>query len=148
MNGLPLHVRNSFPAVLSYRAGIDKKLFDNMIDSFVNGFGPGPYRKCLEANYEKEYHRRLGIFLSTHHEIKRILPNHNAPVFSEFGDPNGYDGHVPSVSYLIKMFIRYVESIRTYLDKEIMKLSGKILKGDQKKMVSFGALSILLTLIK
>ena len=50
--------------------------------------------------------------------------------FSDFGDKNGYGGYIPSPQYFRSFYTSYTEEIRHLLDKQMMVLDAKYLKGD------------------
>ena len=71
-----------------------------------------------------KYHSKLIVFLSTRTVFS---PKEQ---FSEVGDRMGYCGFVPSEGYLRDVYNKFMEARRDLYDKEMMKISGNILKGD------------------
>lgn len=54
----------------------------------------------------------------------------NLVPFSAFGDKSRYNGFVPTATYLRTVYTSMMDDLRPLIDKEMMVLGGKILKGD------------------
>eukprot|EP00158_Paraphelidium_tribonemae_P000260 Partr_v1_DN20651_c0_g1_i1_m38014 putative NA len=57
---LPPWVQSLFPAYLTHRSGLDKRVVRLMMSAFDEGFGPGPLAEYLRECHHEEYdYRRL-----------------------------------------------------------------------------------------
>ena len=98
--------------------------------SFVNGMGAHQFRKSLASNYMREYHEHLLKFLSLTHSLKeKGIDPISFGQFSRFDDPTGYLGKIPSSTFLRDIYISFMDGHRDNMDRQLMKISGRILKG-------------------
>ena len=113
---------------MSHKSGLDLKLLNLLRGCFANGLGPDPFSKMLGEFQNRHYHGSLIKYLDRYkflHSRGAILPS-----LEEFGSPKDHDVAVPSASYLSNCYCNFVELKRSHFDKEIMKLSGDVLKAD------------------
>lgn len=63
----------------------------------------------------------------------------NLPKFSEFNDPEGYQGNIPSATLIRECFLGYFEAyMEEFYDKYMRSLSGNVLSSDHTfKVASF-----------
>lgn len=78
----------------------------------------------------KGYQPRLGEFVIKNKEAE-------CPKFSSFSDPSGYGGMYPSRSYIMARFVDLVDAKRPYLDSEVQRRHGQLLKIDASHKVTF-----------
>jgi hypothetical protein len=123
------HISEEFPCYLSSRAGLDKELFDNIVDNAVKGIGPGAMAETIERKHAARWQAKEIKWLG-HVRARRKLP---AGPFDEQDIPveeiekcpeyksDEMGGVSPSASYLIHMFCRETERLRGYFDAECIK---------------------------
>ena len=134
---LPLHLRIAFPAYLTHKAGISKALGDVIPPCVQNSVGPKRFAKILRELHTLRHARLEYQYLCAiklrQQQAQRTLDSFYTPAlrpFSSFGDKQGYAGYVPSATYLLKVYTSMIDELRPLLDKQVMLLDGKILKGD------------------
>ncbi|KAG2221923.1 hypothetical protein INT45_013259 [Circinella minor] len=83
-------------------------------------------RPCFQSAMGLE--RLHDLLQELHHFRSGVSQSH--PPFSNFDDPLGYAGYVPSATYLRMIYTAIVDQLRLFMDKEMMVLDGVVLKGD------------------
>lgn len=137
---MPSHFQLEFPALLTHRSGLDLTLINLMRTCFVNGFGPDLFKKLIRENHVRSYHEKMLKYLSKFQAYmndpskKSIIDKYRKPdaekVLSSFPSFKASGGAKPSTSYFTSVYCQHIESLRGYMDGEIMKLSGEALKAD------------------
>lgn len=132
LKALPNNLHLNFPAILTYRIGIDKLLVDLMRSLFDGGIKPNRFRQIINELHHKE-HMRLAIT----HESKRknidsyFRSNQNEhKLFSSFYDKKHYNSFVPTRQFFSKIYANFMNSMRKYLDNDVKKVGGDILHID------------------
>jgi Domain of unknown function (DUF6729) len=132
---LPRHIQESFPAILTARAAVDKDLLSLMRTCFATRFGPEPFAALMsEMRHLDHAHREL-LYLAA----ASIYPNSGQLLepFSEFGDKTRYAGTTPSKHYYKAVFVEWMRLHRPYFDRVVASLPGDIIKGDHTFGVSY-----------
>eukprot|EP00158_Paraphelidium_tribonemae_P005263 Partr_v1_DN27252_c1_g3_i5_m38927 putative NA len=130
---LPPWVQSLFPAYLTHRSGLDKKLVRLMMSAFDEGFGPGPLAEYIrECHYEEYDFRRVRYY-----DFLVEMPSfrEHAERFTEFDNQRGYCGHVPCSSYLSQAYQTIVAEMEDIMDEEMVKRDGRILSGDHSHKI-------------
>ena len=122
-----------FPAYLTKKAGLDKKVIKMMRPLFVSGLRPEQFSNMLRELHtlrHAEEHLRYEQQLSRRRKLRTIDFNgDNPPLFSEFGDKKLYNGLVPGPKYYQKVFCDIAETTKNFMDlllKSIPSLQGSI----------------------
>ncbi|KAG6818808.1 hypothetical protein H0H93_001463 [Arthromyces matolae] len=124
---LPRHVQESFPAYITARAAIDKKLMGVMRTLFASRFGPEPFASLLGEMRHLQHARLELTYLAT----CATMPHQAPPVaFSSFDDRNRYAGTHPSLNWCKSIFVEWMRAHRVFLNRVMASLPGQILKGD------------------
>jgi len=117
--------------------GVDKfvqKLQENHLNKYL----------MLQKRYYEHYFKYKELNLSTTSStitsfFQSNSRQNNLPQFSEFEDPNGYQGSVPSATLVRECFLEYFENnMEAFCDKWMRSLSGQVLSSDHTfKIASF-----------
>lgn len=122
MATLPRWLQLAFPAVLSRRAGISKRLMAILRSSNQDKMGPAGIRALLLEQHTLKYNRLLLQYLEAAAEVYRdnragqttieasFSLNISIPEFGHFGDKERYNGSVPTESYLTEMLNKVIEA--------------------------------------
>lgn len=149
---LPEHLQDEFPAILTHRSGISKKLAKIQRILIQNSIGPSKLSKILRElhvlkfdNLQHQY-LRAALYYKSNTNLTRGVSN-DIQDFCKFDDPNGYAGHVPSANFLSYVYTTVLSSFKPAMDRQTSMLSGEILKGDHsfkliKKIAKLGSESI------
>eukprot|EP00158_Paraphelidium_tribonemae_P005262 Partr_v1_DN27252_c1_g3_i4_m38925 putative NA len=124
---LPPWVQSLFPAYLTHRSGLDKKLVRLMMSAFDEGFGPGPLAEYIrECHYEEYDFRRVRYY-----DFLVEMPSfrEHAERFTEFDNQRGYCGHVSCSLYLSQAYQTIIAEMDDIMDEEMVKRDGRILLG-------------------
>ena len=123
---------------MAHRSGISTVVSDIFGPCMQNSVGPKRFQKVLRELHKLKHARsefqylNAAIFRGENPEINQYFANHNViRAFSDFDDKNGYGGFIPSSQYFRPFYTSYTEEIRHLLDKQIMVLDAKYLKGDR-----------------
>ena len=140
MDSLPYHIQSIFPAILTHRGGISRQLADLLRPCFQNAMGPERLHDLLQELHHLRYSRLQLTYLTSIDYQQQHAPqlsffggsggNQSHPSFSNFDDPLGYAGYVPSATYLRMIYTAIMDQLRLFMDKEMMVLDGVVLKGD------------------
>lgn len=118
---IPDGIGEQFPAVLTYRSGLDKKVIRLLRPLLDHGMRPEAISNLLlelhSLKYTDEYQRREQQL----RRKKSLLPHVEAKMFSSFDEMNGYAGKVPTGRYLTGVYKKYQASIKDHLDREVKK---------------------------
>lgn len=138
MATLPRWLQLSFPADLSCRAGLSKSVVTHLRVANQHKMGPSGVRAFLVEAHTLRYNRLLLQYLETALEVYRgnkagqttieasFALNMTIPEFGHFGDPQRYNGSVPSDRYLTEMYNRAVEA-----DEAVANQHTSLLAPDQ-----------------
>ena len=129
---LPYNKGNVFPAILTWRAGVDKKLTIKLRQDVDQGKGFDRISKdLLEMHTERYTDSHLEYENSIKERIDGNFDNgKHYQRFSAFGDKKLYRGLVPDGHYLQHVFELDHESIRSHLTKEVKKRGASTLHWD------------------
>ncbi|KAG2216108.1 hypothetical protein INT45_001912 [Circinella minor] len=119
--------------------GVSKTVGDLLRPCMQNSVGPKRFQKILRELHKLKHARSEFQYLNA--AMFRIesptidqyfISNSNNVLcsFSDFDDKNGYDGFIPSPQYFHSFYTSYTEEIRHLLDKQMLALDAKYLKGD------------------
>lgn len=168
LTGLPWHVQRSFPFLFTHRAGIETSLFQDLISLMETSSGIAGFRKIMKERYMLRYTHLELSFLSFLMEFKRkatlrgtqllfgekvMRPTllNSSHFFSEFKDPNGYYGQIPSRKHLFLQYFNfnYLEKFlrsliildslkrkKAYYQLEMQRRGGKVLMVDDSFKIS------------
>jgi hypothetical protein len=104
MMQLPRHILEVFPAILTKKSAIDKKVLTHLMEDMSKGIGHARTMTSLNAVYAKEYMIAHNSYLSFCHDKmsgKRRLGLEVPPPiqFSAFNDKRGWGGVLVSSMY-------------------------------------------------
>ncbi len=135
---LPPEWQHAFPAVLTKRSGIDKKVLFNLRASIAEGMGPEPFYRILKENHMRRYYQLQISFMSNlYAKLKAGSVITLKPKYPEFHDNNGYGGFYPSSRYLVNVYTMLILMHEPSLLGQIAKASGKVLKIDFSHKVTY-----------
>ena len=119
---LPDGTGDEFPAVLTYRSGLDKMLFNLMRPCFDKGLRPHALSDTLvelhSKNYTDDYiksERLLSKKLALNVDLSSVV------MFSRFSDKSQYDGLIPTGKYLSSVYNKHGKSLRQHYGREVKK---------------------------
>ena len=134
---LPKFLQCQYPGYMTHRSGISKIVGDLLRPCMQNSVGPKRFQKILRELHKLKHARsefqylNAAIFRGGNPAISQYFTNYNViRAFSDFDDKNGYGGFIPSPQYFRSFYTSYTEEIRYLLDKQMMVLDAKYLKGD------------------
>lgn len=134
MTQLPLYLQMEFPAVLTHRGAVSKSVADLLRPCIQNSVGPERFQKILrELHHLKHDRLELQYLLNVHLKRSKIASSFVQVVpepFSSFEDRSLYSGYVPCGSYFRTLYTAIIDRHRHKMDKHMMLLDGKVLKGD------------------
>ena len=119
-----------FPAVLTWKAGVDKEVVNMMRPLFNDGMRPEALSKLLLELHSKQFTR---LCIQHEHEIaerKKIHCNREFSPLGDFGDKWKYRGLVPTGKFLAHIYKVFHASIGEYLDMEVKKRGADFLHWD------------------
>lgn len=120
---LPYGHGDCFPAFLTHRHGVDKRVIDMMRPLFNKGVRPEAFSDLLlelhTKQYTHDYIRREQLLAKQRASIVASMnASSSAPqMFSAFSDK--YDGRVPTGKYIMSVYKAHAASISDHLDKEV-----------------------------
>ncbi|KAJ7434171.1 hypothetical protein FB451DRAFT_1379978 [Mycena latifolia] len=125
LDSIPAYLRLSFPAVLSRKTGLSRNVLAMLRVGNQHKMGPSGTRAMLYEMHTLRYNRLLLQYLESAFERERGLETLEStslqstlhvygsasyiPPFGDFANPQGYDGFVPSASYLTSMINKAIE---------------------------------------
>jgi hypothetical protein len=137
---LPLQLQAEFPAYLTHRSGVSKDLGSLLRICVQNSLGPKRFQKLLRELHMLKHDRLEYQYLNAvKHRIKKpkMLANGDIdrikmPItpFSPFSCKDLYAGFVPTATYIRTLYNLMLDELRPMIDKQMMLIDGKILKGD------------------
>lgn len=138
---LPKFVQDKFPAVLSKRAGMDKRMLQLMESLSDTPVGPTYIQKMVTKFHTLSYDKKkrnyyaIGAYVFQKWRSDGKNPP-NVTLFGKFQDPSAYGGRIASQQYIMKMLNREVERKRSYFDYEVQRRGIKIASIDHSYKVS------------
>lgn len=126
LTNLSQNLQAQFPAYLTHRSGVSKDLCDQLRWSVQNSGGPKRFAALLRELHMLMHNRLEKLYLHAVETKKRLTDHFGSvtyPPFSAFHNKLGYDGHVPTATYLRQVYTSLLDNMRPLLD-------GKVLKGD------------------
>ncbi|KAJ7591861.1 hypothetical protein C8J56DRAFT_780924 [Mycena floridula] len=128
---LPRQLQNAFPAYLSARGAIDKRLMSVMRTTFATRFGPAPFAALLSEMRSQQHSDRELTYLAACADAmsSRRLPTPPVP-FSTFKDKQRYAGTYPTQQYCKGVFVDWMEAHKVFMDRVNASLPGRVLKSD------------------
>lgn len=120
---------DEFPAILTYKQGLDKDVIDWMVPLFMQNVRPEAFSRLLREQYTKN-HTKLWRKRENVIKQKRVGGGFvqrrkcEEEMFSTFGGKE-FEGRVPSAEYLNRVFEQYQKSLRPYRQKELKKRSAE-----------------------
>ena len=118
---LPHGYGNDFPAVLTWRAGVDKRIVDLLRPLSDKGVRHAAISEILLELHTKAYWRtyeKREHLLAVKMESGLFQPG-DFPMFSTFQDPSKYAGAVPTGRYLSSVYKQYARTISHHLANEV-----------------------------
>jgi len=139
---LPLDVASQFPALLTKKSGIDLSVLRLLRPLFSRGVGPDIVAGMVSEFHHLKFSQSELAYLAG---IKRLSGQPtaiahlrgNSQSFSDFSDPAGYCGRVPSGKYLQGIFCLLEDSLRAPINKLTEQLPCYIASIDHSFKVSF-----------
>jgi len=133
---LPPALVAEFPAQLSHRSAISTDVFGLMRTCFNYGVGSKQFSHILlvlHHRYFSQIHVQYLDGLLTRRD--NADPTTTYEVFSDFSDPAGYGGFVPSSSWLCMMYDAFIEDHGEQIDQKCAMCSGDICSLDHSHKV-------------
>lgn len=136
MRQLPDHLRAEFPAQITHRGGLSKAVTNVMMLLVQNSVGPKRFARILgELHILRHDHLELQylnayIQHQPHPTMFNFGRGQTFIPFSKFRDPLRYAGFIPSAKYLRLSYNAVIDVLRPSIDKQMMLIDGKYLKGD------------------
>lgn len=119
---LPCGYGTKFPALLSWKSGVDKMIVDMMRPLCNSGFRGESFANMLKELHTKR-HANDFIEREKINEKFRLLEQ-DMPykgLFSDFGDKTKYNGTLPTGAYLYQMYKQNHKSFARHMDLEVKK---------------------------
>lgn len=137
---LPPFLAEEFPAYLSHRSAMSKKLFESMRCCFQNGMGPKQFSDALRVQHLLQYDAlrlQYYCYLSSCKIMDGFL-NRKYEAFPEFDDigPNDPHGFTPSGLWLRDMYDKYIERYQDQLNQHTAMLPATICGIDHSHKVT------------
>ena len=130
LSQLPLFVRESFPFVLTRKSAIHVDVLEEITDNLVHAKGFAASRAALEQAHLKEFHaKELKYYNMLLWRKQNVLLQPVTAVrdFGSFGDPDGYNGFVPSEHYLSSVWCDVMQKRPVAkLDKLVQGVEGEV----------------------
>lgn len=156
LNSFPYYVKEAFPFILTKRNGILKSIVSRLISSLEFSTGPAAFRSMLKEGitsfhiaYSIKYEQirityysaiKSELFIQNQGGIFRPYKLANIlnqiPTFSEFKDPTGYLGKIPSQTYLTSLVIAEYGRKSKYLDIEMQRRNSPFLYFDHSHKIT------------
>jgi hypothetical protein len=126
LRALPDYASLKFPAVLSHRSGMDKKVVAMLRPYMDAGGGAHSFSTMLlELHTARHAESHLAYESELKHDHGQVFTE-PWPMFSAFNNKLLYDGFVPSASFVSTLYRRQHEDIRPYYDKQVKTVECSI----------------------
>ncbi|CAO3620732.1 unnamed protein product [Mucor hiemalis] len=120
--------------ILTHRGGISKTVADLLGPCIQNSVGLERFQKILRELHMLQHDRKELQYLVDLHKKRHGISQHfiqsSPKPFSTFDDQSAYAGYIPSRTYIRAAYTAIIQAFRPKMDKHMMILEGKILKGD------------------
>ena len=114
-----------FPAHLSHRSGIDKKMMHLLRALLNRGIRPGTFADIITELHSIEYFEQMidreYRLASGEAEKAAEASVEKGVLFSDFGDRRRYNGAIPTGRYFQDLFVNFGKSIGNFLENEANK---------------------------
>ena len=131
ISNLDFSLSQKFPALLTHRSGVDKKLLEWFRPLINFGIRTEQIaRMLLEFHTKNHTSKFIQYELMISNQKKLALSSSTFPIFSTFDNPLLYDGKVPSGRYIEEVYIKQGSELKTYMDNDIKKRIGEVIKLD------------------
>lgn len=125
----------SFPAHLTHRSGIDKRLFAFMSTCFSSGMGPKQFSDVLRVQHKEAFHYQQLQYLQGIYQRAAIC-SMSGVKFIPFGSFDGeYAGFVPSATWLRDIWDDIVESQAPVVEQYMSMLPVRVIGMDHAHKV-------------
>jgi hypothetical protein len=138
---LPKFVQESFPAILSKKAGIDKRLMGWVESLGDTAVGPEAVRNMIREFHTLKYdvlkrNYYEGVWWCKERLKDSTLQIINVPLFTEFSSKTSYFGKCPSSNYIMKMLNQELNRKRNYFDYEVQRRGVSVASIDHSYKVT------------
>lgn len=126
----PYGFGEKFPAILSWKSGIDKLVMNLARPLFDKGVRPSQLSDILLELHTKKY---TDDYIEREYKIQQkqeTFGNNSSSMFSSFNDRLKYDGTVPTGRYLNQMYVREHRKVSRHMDLEVKKRTSRRLHTD------------------
>ncbi|KAJ6536482.1 hypothetical protein DFH09DRAFT_1091442 [Mycena vulgaris] len=134
VRSLPRYLQLAFPAILSRKGGLSRRLLTLLRGANQHKMGPTGVRSVLLEMQTLRFNTLQLQYLESIFELERSAnsqprihnfssSDHQYPSFGDFGSPDKYNGFVPSVSYLTSMMNKAIELEEADADQHTACLS-------------------------
>lgn len=139
LGSLPRSLALEFPFQLTRRCGLTNWLASLLYDALGLGMGAGPFTQMIQSLHYRRYDETRLQFLEFVHErmtgdrahlLTKIMP------FGNFGDRDGYAGHVPSAKYFACFYDNIMQRAAPEMKQLIAMSSVRVLQADHSFKVS------------
>lgn len=129
---LPYRIRRHFKYHLTHRSGITSEVASMTRDLFPSGHGPSRMAENLRAKHMQRHAELEATLLSMAIEQRQQSPPRVCPPLriSAFKDKEGYNGYVPSGTYLGRVFTELMEDVLKDVEKLMSLMPIEIAKAD------------------
>ena len=133
LEALSLGRGGAFPAFLTARGGVSKRIVDLMRPLFNAGVKPESFARLILELQTKAHARR---HIEYEHALTTMRASPDFPksavlaFFSTFGDQSKYAGVVPNGAYFASIYEKFHASIAQHLDTEVKKRGAERLHWD------------------
>jgi hypothetical protein len=115
-------IGETFPAHLTRKAAVDKKLLGLIRASMNNGIRAETFSNILGEMYSLKYfHDYIDREFETASADADYREAFRGDYFGSFGDRMKYNGSIPTGKYLNSVFVNYSMSLQDYFDTEIKR---------------------------
>lgn len=122
--------------MLTKRSAIDKGLVRMMIPLANGGFSFSQFRDLLAEMNHITYDQERLIYIFNNLKRAKGLKLSLLSKFSDFSDKNGYAGKLPSLNWLIGLYVKSVENLMPFFEKALELVPLNIGRCDHSHKVS------------
>ena len=138
---LPHELQAEFPAILSHRNAISADVFTLMRSCFNYGVGSKQFSHILLGLHHQRFSQIHVQYLDgilSRTKCTDLNDGHHPTfkAFSQFADPEGYAGFVPSSSLLCMVYNSFIEKHGAEIDQKTAMLSADIIAIDHSHKVT------------